>query len=434
MNRFVLLLTALACLSTFVAGQTAPVAKTPAAGQEPAAVQVPAATGQAAAPAQTAAAGDQLVEEIVTRVNSQIITHSEFLRSEEQLKDEIKQQDAANADKLYAEREKDVLRDLIDQQLLLEKGKDLGITGDTELIKRLDEMRKDMKLETMEELEKAATSQGISYEDFKQNMRNQIITQKVIGQEVGSHLSIPKEDEQKFYDEHKSELEQPESIRLSEILVAPQKPAADKSAASKPAATGAADPAAAGGDVPKDQDAAAAAKQADEAAALTAAEAKANDLLKQIRDGAKFEDVAKKSSDGPSASQGGELGVFKRGALAKELEDKTFAMKSGEVTDVIRTKQGYVILKVTDHQMAGIPPLKEVEPRIENALYMQALQPALRTYLTKLREEAYIDYKPGYIDSGQSPNQTKPIETATAKTADTKNLKKKKKKLLGVPI
>jgi peptidyl-prolyl cis-trans isomerase SurA len=431
MKRFVLILIALACLTELVAGQTAPAAKTPAAGQTPAVVQAP-ASGQAAAPAPSAAAGDQVIEEIVTRVNSQIITHSEFLRSEEQLKDEIKQQDAANADKLYAEREKDVLRDLVDQQLLLEKGKDLGITGDTELIKRLDEMRKDMKLETMEELEKAATSQGISYEDFKQNMRNQIITQKVIGQEVGSHLSISKEDEQKFYDEHKSELEQPEAIRLSEILVAPQKPASDKSA--KPAATGAADPSVAGGDVPKDQDAAAAAKQTDEAAALTAAEAKANDLLKQIRDGAKFEDVAKKSSDGPSASQGGELGVFKRGALAKELEDKTFAMKSGEVTDVIRTKQGYVILKVTDHQMAGIPPLKEVEPRIENALYMQSLQPALRVYLTKLREEAYIDYKPGYIDSGMSPNQTKPIETATAKSADTKNLKKKKKKLLGVPI
>src|SRR6202020_3305400 len=104
------------------------------------------------------------------------------------LKDDVKQQDAANADKLFEEKKKDVLRDLIDQQLLLEKGKDLGITGDTDLIKRLDQMRKDMKLDTMEELEKAATAQGISYEDFKQNMRNQLITQKVIGEEGGSHL------------------------------------------------------------------------------------------------------------------------------------------------------------------------------------------------------------------------------------------------------
>jgi peptidyl-prolyl cis-trans isomerase SurA len=173
-------------------------------------------------------ASSQVVEEIVARVNGQIITRSEFLRSKDQLKDDVKQQDPNNADKLLSEREKDVLRDLIDQQLLLEKGKDLGITGDTELIKRLDQMRKDMKLDTMEELEKAATAQGISYEDFKQNMRNQIITQKVIGEEVGSHLNITKDEEQKFYDEHKSEMEQPESIRLSEILVAPEKPVAPK--------------------------------------------------------------------------------------------------------------------------------------------------------------------------------------------------------------
>src|SRR5438445_8917830 len=130
---------------------------------------------------------DTVVEEIIVRVNNSIITSSDYARSKEQHKDEIKQQDAANADKAYAERERDVLRDLIDQQLLLEKGKDLGISADTELIKKLDEMRKQMNLDSMEELEKAAQSQGISYEDFKQNLRNQIITQQVIAREVGSH-------------------------------------------------------------------------------------------------------------------------------------------------------------------------------------------------------------------------------------------------------
>jgi len=360
----------------------------------------------------SAFAAGQVIEEIVARVNSQIITRSEFLRS--------KQQDPANADKLFEDREKDILRDLIDQQLLLEKGKDLDINGDTDLIKRLDQMRKDMKLETMEELEKAATAQGISYEDFKQNMRNQIITQKVIGEEVGSHLSIPKEEEQKFYDEHKNEMERPESVRLSEILVAPQKPTPAKPADGNAGDSGAVDNS-------KSQDAA---KQAADAAALAAAEAKANDILKQIRAGANFDDLAKKYSEGSSAAQGGDLGVFKRGTLAKELEDKTFAMKAGEITDVVRTKPGYIILKVSDHQMAGIPPLKEIEPKIQDALYYEKLQPALRAYLTKLREEAYIDVKEGYVDSGASPNETKPIETATAKAADAKKLKKKKK--LGV--
>jgi len=101
-------------------------------------------------------------------------------------------------------------------------------------------------------------------------------------------------------------------------------------------------------------------------------------------------------------------------------------MKVGDISDVSRVKQGYIILKVTGHQVAGIPALKDVEPRIQDALYYQKLQPALREYLTKLREEAYIDVKEGYIDSGASPNETKPIETASAKATEAKKLKKKK--------
>jgi peptidyl-prolyl cis-trans isomerase SurA len=336
---------------------------------------------------------DQVIEEIVARVDNQIITRSEYLRSEEELRKEAQQQDPANADRIVADREKDVLRDLIDQQLLLAKGKELGITGDTDLVKKLDQMRKDMNLETMEDLEKAAQGQGVSFEDFKQNLRNQIITQQVIGREVGSRITFAKDEEEKFYQEHQSELDQPEMVRLSEILVSTEKKANDKR---------------------------------DDAAILAAAQDKANHLLEEIKKGAKFEDVAKKNSDGPTAAQGGDLGEFKRGTLAKELEDKTFAMKPGEVSDVIRTKQGFIILKATEHTEAGVPPLNKIEPRIQDALYMQKLQPALREYLTKLRDDAFIDIKDGYVDTGASPNETKPIETA-AKDDKAKPLKKKKK-------
>jgi peptidyl-prolyl cis-trans isomerase SurA len=341
---------------------------------------------------------DSVIEEIIARVNNQVITRTEYLRSKEQMKFELQQQDSANWERIYTEREKDILRDLIDQQLLLEKGKGLGITADTELVKRLDEMRKQMNLGSMEELEKAAEGQGVSYEDFKQNLRNNIITQQVIGKEVGSHLAMNKEEEQKFYDEHKAELEQPEQIRLGELLVSTQ-----KSDAKTPPET--------------------------EEQTLASAQAKAQQFLEEIRKGAGFEAVAKKNSDGPTAAQGGDLGYFRRGTLAKELEDKTFAMKPGEVTDAIRTKQGFVILKVLEHQQAGVPAMKEVEPRIQDALYMQKLQPALRAYFTRLREEAFIELKTGYVDSGASPNQTRIVETNTPNSTG-KELKRKKK--LGV--
>jgi peptidyl-prolyl cis-trans isomerase SurA len=245
----------------------------------------------------------------------------------------------------------------------------------------------------MEDLEKAATAQGVSFEDFKQNMRTEIITQQVIQREVGSRINISKDDEHSFYEQHKSELARPEEVKLSEILISTE-------------------------------------QSGDDQAKIAAAQAKAEDVLKQIKAGANFEEIAKKESQGPSAAQGGDLGFFERGKLAKQLEDLTFGMKKDDVSDVIRTKQGFVILKVTEHQNAGVPSFNEIEPRLQEAVYMQRLQPALREYLKKLREQAFIDIKPGYVDTGASPNESKPIVTTAAKEASAKELKKRKK--LGV--
>jgi peptidyl-prolyl cis-trans isomerase SurA len=336
---------------------------------------------------------DSVIEEIVARINSDIVTRTELQRSRDEVRQELRQQFGDKADAMLAQREKDVLRDLIDQQLLLQKAKDKGLTADTELIKRLDEMRKQMNLSSMEELEKAAREQGVSFEDFKQNLRNQILTQLVIRSEVQPKIQITKEDEKKYYEEHQKDLEHPERVRLSEILVSTEKLE------------------------PGDQ------------AGVAAAQQKAQQLLEQVRGGAAFDEVAKKNSDGPTAAQGGDLGYFKRGTLARPLEEKAFAMKSGEVTDVVRTKQGFLILKVTEHELSGLPPLKDVEPEIGERLYYQKLQPALREYLTKLREDAYIDIKPGYVDSGASPNQTQPVFTTAAPQGPKS---KKRHKKLGV--
>lgn len=347
-------------------------------------------------------AADTVIEEIIARVNSSIITRSDLAKSRDELQQELKQQNVSATDPRAKEKEKDVLRDLIDQQLLLGKGKDLGITGDTELVKRLDDLRKQLKLESMDDLEKEAQKQGVSFEDFKAGIRNQIVTQQVISHEVAPRIQITQKEIEDYYNAHKSDIEQPESVVLSEILVSTgaENVNVDPNAPPPP----------------------------EDPAKVSAAEEKAKQLLASIKGGTKFEDVAKKSSEGPTADQGGELGQFKRGTLAKELEDLTFKMKPGDVSDVIRTKQGFVILKVNEHVQAGIAPLKQVESRIQEAIYYEKLQPALRTYLTKLREEAYIDIKPGFTDSGASPNQTKPIyTTASADTTPAKKAKKKKK-------
>jgi peptidyl-prolyl cis-trans isomerase SurA len=326
--------------------------------------------------------GGNTVEEIIARVNDQVISLSDYERAQTELDAEGHQRNLSMQD--ISAAHKDLLRNLIDQQLWLSKGKELGITGETELVKQLDEIRKKYNLETMEDLEKAAKEQGVSYEDFKANIRNGIITQDVMRDQVGRKVQATPGEVERFYEQHKQEYAQPESVQLNEILVA---------------ATG------------------------DDADKLAAAKSKADDLEAKLHAGGDFVQLARSFSDGPTASDGGELGKFQRGALAQVLEDKTFALKSGEWTEPIRTKQGYVILKVTQHVSGGVPALKDVQDQVEEAYYMTRMEPAMRDYLTQMREEAYIDIKPGYADTGASSKETKPVYSAYTPPAP----KKKKK-------
>jgi len=324
-----------------------------------------------------------VVEDVIVRVNDQIINRSDLERSVQQMAAENQQNNASPAE--IAERQKNLLRDMIDQQLLLSRAKELGMNADAEVIRRLDEIRKQNHLDTMDDLEKAARQQGVSYEDFKANIRNSILTQQVVRDEVGRRLQMTQAQEQAYYEAHKQDFAQPEQVRLSEILVP------------LPA-------------------------EANEAA-IAQAQAKADDITAKLKGGAKFNDLAEAYSGGPTASQGGDLGLFKRGALAKVLEDQTFDLKAGESTAPIRTRQGFVILKVTEHQAAGVPPMKDVENEIQNAMYMEQMQPALRAYLTKLREDAYIDIAQGFVDSGASAKQTKPVFTAYSAPVSKKQKK-----------
>jgi peptidyl-prolyl cis-trans isomerase SurA len=338
--------------------------------------------------------GGATVEEIVARVNDQIITRSDYDRAMKELDAEARQHGASMQE--ISEAHRDLLRNLIDQQLWLSKGKELGINGETELIKRLNEIRKQYNMETIEDLEKAAKEQGVSFEDFKANIRNNIITQLVMRDQVSRRVQFTPGEVQRFYEAHKQEYAQPESVQLSEILVSTGAPA--------PSFPGAVQP--------------------DDAAKLAAAKAKADDIEARLHAGGDFSQLAKSFSDGPTASEGGDLGTYKRGELNKVFEDQTFALKTGQVTEPIHSKQGFVIMKVVQHVPGGVPAFKDVQEQVEEAYYQSRMEPAMRDYLTQMREEAYIDIKPGYADSGASPKEIKPVYSAY-----TPPSRKKKKKV-----
>src|SRR5580658_7070718 len=276
--------------------------------------------------------GGDTVEDIIARVNDQIITRSDYDRAMKEMDDEARQHGATMQQ--ISEGHKDLLRGLIDQQLWLSKGKELGINGETELIQRLNEYRKQYNLETIEDLEKAAKEQGVSFEDFKANIRNQIITQQVMRDQVGRRIQFTPGEVQRFFEAHKQDYVQPESVRLSEILIS----------------TGA---------------------DSDDPAKLAAATAKAKDIEAKLHQGGDFTQLAKSFSDGPTASEGGDLGQYKlgQGQLPKVLEDKTFSLQTGQYTDPILTRQGYIVLKVVQHTPGGARPFKDVEQDVEEAYY-----------------------------------------------------------------
>jgi peptidyl-prolyl cis-trans isomerase SurA len=335
----------------------------------------------------------RVVEEIVARVNNEIITYSEYQKSESELHEEVRQdcqgcgQDRLN--QLYEERQKNLLRDQIDQSLLEQRAKDLGISVENDVIKRLDQVRQQNNFPTMEALQAAVEGQGMSWEDYKGNFRNQLLTQEVIGREVGSRVDIGHDDVKKYYDEHKQEFVRPEQVVLADIFLSTE------------------------GKTPEQ---------------VAVIQKKANDLLARLKKGDEFSELAKRNSEGPTAKDGGELGAFERGQLSKQLEDTVFALNKNQLTDVIQTKTGFEILKVIEHFEAGLQPVEKVEPEIENRIYAERMAPILRNYLAELREESYVVVKPGYVDTAAVSTNVGIKEVVPTPDTPDKKLSRKAKK------
>ena len=330
--------------------------------------------------------GGATVEEIIARVDDQIITKSDYDRAQAEADQEMRQRGATM--QAISDSHKELLRNLIDQQLWLAKGKQLGITGETELVNRLNEIRKQYNLATMDDLEKAAKEQGVSFEDFKANIRNQIITQEVMRDQVGRKIAPTPGEVQRYFEAHKQDYAQPESVKLGEILIS----------------TG---------------------SQPDDPQKLAEAKAKADDIEARLHAGGDFSQLARSFSEGTTATEGGDLGQYKRGQLDPLFEQKTFGLKTGEFTDPIRTKQGFVILKVIQHVEGGAPQLKDVENDVEQNYFEAKAGPAMRQYLAQLREESAIYIKPGYEDSAATASEKHPTITFSAYTPPTAKKKRK---------
>ncbi|HEY3826010.1 MAG TPA: peptidylprolyl isomerase [Bryobacteraceae bacterium] len=311
-----------------------------------------------------------VVEEIVAKVNGEIITRGELAKDRVEIEAQLQQQGLIGqalkdaADKAAA----DALMNQIDQLLLVQKGKELNINVDADVTRRLAELQSQNKISDPDKFHEFLQEQtGETYEDFRLRMKNQLLGQRVLSEEVYRNIVIPQADIEKYYNEHKTEFVRQEMVSLREILIS----------------TG-------GGS----------------AAEVAAAEKKAKGLVDRARKGdAKFTDLARQNSDAPTAAADGELGAFKRGDLAKEIDDVVFKQQKGYVTDPIRRPNGFEIYRVEEHYAAGQASLDEVANEINGKLMEPRVTPKAREYLTQLRQNAFLEIKTGYTDSGAAPGK-----------------------------
>ncbi|HML18189.1 MAG TPA: peptidylprolyl isomerase [Bryobacteraceae bacterium] len=317
------------------------------------------------------AANVAVVEEIVCKVNGDIITRTELEKDRLDAEAEFRQQglagqalrDAVNAST------RELLRKRIDQLLLVQKGKELDLKVDADVTKRLANMQRQSGISDPEKFQEYVRDHsGMPFEDYKNEIKDQLLIERTIRQEVTSSIKFKREDLEQYYNDHKDEFQRKERIFLSDIYVS---------------------------------------TEGKDAAGQLAAEKKAKDLSARGKKGEKFSEMAQTNSDAQDAANGGELPPYEKGQLRADIENAVWDKQRGFVTDPIKlpSPPGYYVFKVEDHQQAGLAAFEEVQNEVENRLFQPKMDPAVRAYLTKLRTEAFLNIKPGYVDSGAAPGK-----------------------------
>ena len=351
------------------------------------------------------AADVTIMEEIVAKCNGDIITRSDIEKAQKELPAELASQlglSGAALDQRVAQESKNLLRDRLDNLLLVQKAKDVNINVDTELAKRIAAIQKESGVADPEKFHEWVKEKAqVPFEDFQNDLKNEMLRQQVIRQEVTGHISIKHEEVEKYYNEHKKEFIREERIFLREILVS---------------------------------------TEGKDAAGVAAAEKKAKDLVARARKGERFPEMARDNSDAITAKSYGALDPYKKGTLDPALEQAVWDKPKGYITDPIKIGAGFEILRVEDHQKAGQAELADVENEVMDRLYAPRMQPALREYLTKLRQEAFLEIKPEWVDTGAAagkdtswadPAQLRP---ETVKKAQVASQPRHKRLLWMVPV
>jgi parvulin-like peptidyl-prolyl isomerase len=322
------------------------------------------AAGLFAAALIVAPLGAEVVEQVLVRINGDILTKSEFeqrqvaaLRVRPELANVTTE--SAELKKAISEITPDLVLDAVDELLLVQRGRELGITmGDEQFNGIIANIKKQNNLEDEAKFAAALKSEGMTLADLRKQLEKQMLVQQVMSREVAGKISINDDEARAYYESHKQEFSTPLSITLREILI----------------------------EVPTVQNQL-------NVGADDAAKEKALSARNRLLGGEPFARLAGEISDSGSKANGGLIGPLNYDELAPALQKMIDGMKPGDVSEPIRTTRGYQLLKLEERSEVKTKTFEEARDDIGNKVGEQKMTVERLRYLDKLRAEATIVWR-----------------------------------------
>jgi peptidyl-prolyl cis-trans isomerase C len=314
------------------------------------------ASGVLAADEKKAAKKEAAVSKETPRANAATVNGVAITESDVQKEtDRFLQQAAATGQQVSPEQmtelRKEVLDSLISREVVYQESQKQGLKAtDSEIDERVADLKKGFP--TDGDYQAVLQKMNITEPEFKKQVSKQLVMKKLIDQAVLPKVTVTDEEVKKFYDEHPDDFKMPEQVRASHILkkVDPKASEADKAKAKK----------------------------------------ELTDLQERIKKGEDLAALAKEHSDCPSAPRGGDLGFFPRGQMVPAFETAAFALKPGDLSDIVETQFGYHLIKVTDKKAPSTLSFDESKEKISQYLKQEKVSDQVSKYVEELKSKADI--------------------------------------------
>jgi parvulin-like peptidyl-prolyl isomerase len=315
----------------------------------------------AAAPALDA---QEIVEQVLVKVNGDIVTKTDFetrqvsvLRQRPELANAT--ENSAELRRAVAEVTPQLILDAVDELLLVQRGREMGLAlGDQQFNQIIENIKKQNNLEDEERFQAALKQEGLTMAELRRNLERQMFVSQVQQRDVVEKVSVTEEEARAYYGEHKDEFTSPIEITLREILI--EVPTTDRGIN---------------------------AAQDDEA------RAEAEELRKRALAGEPFPRLVAEASDAPSKANGGLVGPLSRADLSPELQKQLDAMNVGDVTPPIRSQRGYQLLRLESRSDSRTQTFEEARPAISQRIGDEKVRLERLRYLERLRGQASITWR-----------------------------------------